>query len=296
MKKGLCIVLSALMIAFSFAACGKKPDKETPTKVDENGSAYIEVTDKDGNEVTSVLSDKDKAKADKNAAKTTTTASSVDTSKLEKEYSAIGNLSEDDMKSDKKDLIPNGTSIKKTSLRDDIIKKTVQSGKFTLKMTLQTASDGTMPVTLVSNGKKIAADMTLEGATIRAIFEDGKAYIVMPNAKVYFQMSSDDLGNIGDISSMVSSDGTYVSSTKVTKNGVEYTCEEYKSSDDTVIKYYFAGNEWKRMEVISDDEVAIYEIETLSSKADESVFSLSGYNDMTALLGQIDTTTTTKSK
>ncbi len=284
------------MIAFSFAACGKKPDKETPTKVDENGSAYIEVTDKDGNEVTSVLSDKDKAKADKNAAKTTTTASSVDTSKLEKEYSAIGNLSEDDMKSDKKDLIPNGTSIKKTSLRDDIIKKTVQSGKFTLKMTLQTASDGTMPVTLVSNGKKIAADMTLEGATIRAIFEDGKAYIVMPNAKVYFQMSSDDLGNIGDISSMVSSDGTYVSSTKVTKNGVEYTCEEYKSSDDTVIKYYFAGNEWKRMEVISDDEVAIYEIETLSSKADESVFSLSGYNDMTALLGQIDTTTTTKSK
>lgn len=296
MKKGLCIVLSALMIAFSFTACGKKPDKETPTKVDENGSAYIEVTDKDGNEVTSVLSDKDKAKADKNAAKTTTTASSVDTSKLEKEYSAIGNLSEDDMKSDKKDLIPNGTSIKKTSLRDDIIKKTVQSGKFTLKMTLQTASDGTMPVTLVSNGKKIAADMTLEGATIRAIFEDGKAYIVMPNAKVYFQMSSDDLGNIGDISSMVSSDGTYVSSTKVTKNGVEYTCEEYKSSDDTVIKYYFAGNEWKRMEVISDDEVAIYEIETLSSKADESVFSLSGYNDMTALLGQIDTTTTTKSK
>lgn len=284
------------MIAFSFAACGKKTDKETPTKVDENGSAYIEVTDKDGNEVTSVLSDKDKAKADKNAAKTTTTASSVDTSKLEKEYSAIGNLSEDDMKSDKKDLIPNGTSIKKTSLRDDIIKKTVQSGKFTLKMTLQTASDGTMPVTLVSNGKKIAADMTLEGATIRAIFEDGKAYIVMPNAKVYFQMSSDDLGNIGDISSMVSSDGTYVSSTKVTKNGVEYTCEEYKSSDDTVIKYYFAGNEWKRMEVISDDEVAIYEIETLSSKADESVFSLSGYNDMTALLGQIDTTTTTKSK
>ena len=284
------------MIAFSFTACGKKPDKETPTKVDENGSAYIEVTDKDGNEVTSVLSDKDKAKADKNAAKTTTTASSVDTSKLEKEYSAIGNLSEDDMKSDKKDLIPNGTSIKKTSLRDDIIKKTVQSGKFTLKMTLQTASDGTMPVTLVSNGKKIAADMTLEGATIRAIFEDGKAYIVMPNAKVYFQMSSDDLGNIGDISSMVSSDGTYVSSTKVTKNGVEYTCEEYKSSDDTVIKYYFAGNEWKRMEVISDDEVAIYEIETLSSKADESVFSLSGYNDMTALLGQIDTTTTTKSK
>lgn len=296
MKKGLCIVLSALMIVFSFVACGKKIDKETPTKVDENGSAYIEVTDKDGNEVTSVLSDKDKAKADKNAAKTTTTAGAIDTSKLEKEYSAIGNLSEEDLKSDKKDLIPDGTSIKKTSLRDDIIAKTIKSGKFTIKMTLQTASDGTMPVTLVSNGKKLAADMTIEGATIRAIFEDGKAYVVMPNAKMYFQMSSDDLGNIGDIGSMVDSDGTYVSSSKVKKNGVEYTCEEYKSADGTIIKYYFAKNEWKRMEVITDEEVAIYEIETLSSKADESIFSLKGYSDMTALLGQADLTTTTKKK
>ena len=59
MKKGLCIVLSALMIAFSFASCGKKDVSDEPTKIDENGSAYVEVTDKDGKEVTSVLSDKD---------------------------------------------------------------------------------------------------------------------------------------------------------------------------------------------------------------------------------------------
>ena len=49
MKKGLCIVLSALMIAFSFASCGKKDVSDKPTKIDENGSAYVEVTDKDGN-------------------------------------------------------------------------------------------------------------------------------------------------------------------------------------------------------------------------------------------------------
>lgn len=284
------------MIIFSFAACGKKIDKDTTTKVDENGSAYVEATDKDGNTVTSVLSDKEKSKADKNAAKTTTTAGSIDTSKLEKEYAAIGNLNEEDMKSDKKDLISDGTSIKKTSLRDDVIAKTLKSGKFTIKMTLQTASDGTMPVTLVSNGKKLAADMTIEGAMIRAIFDNGTAYIVLPNAKLYFQMSSEDLGSIGDFSSMVDSNGTYVSSTKVTKNGVEYTCEEYKSDDGTIIKYYFAKNEWKRMEVITDEEVAIYEIDTLSSKADESVFSLSGYSDMTPLLNQADLTSTTKKK
>ena len=61
MKKSLCIVLSALMIAVSFAACGKKiVNENTTTKVDENGSAYVEVTDKDGKTVTSVLSDKEK--------------------------------------------------------------------------------------------------------------------------------------------------------------------------------------------------------------------------------------------
>ena len=120
MKKGLCIVLSALMIAFSFASCGKKDVSDKPTKIDENGSAYVEVTDKDGNEVTSVLSDKDKAKADKNAAKdnkeTTTADTSELLSKVEAEASKVTNIDEKNLVSDKKDLISGGTEIKKTSM------------------------------------------------------------------------------------------------------------------------------------------------------------------------------------
>ena len=50
------------------------------------------------------------------------------------------------------------------------------------------------------------------------------------------------------------------------------------------------------MEVITEDEVAIYEISSFSNKADESIFSLKGYADMSALLGQLDTVTTTKKK
>ena len=80
-------------------------------------------------------------------------------------------------------------------------------------------------------------------------------------------------------------DGTYVGSTKIKINGNDGICEEYKYSDGNVIKYYFnSEKEWKCMEVITEDEVAIYGITSFSNKADESVFSLKGYEDMSDLL------------
>ena len=300
MKKGLCIVLSALMIAFSFASCGKKDVSDKPTKIDENGSAYVEVTDKDGNKVTSVLSNKDKAKADKNAAKdnkeTTTADTSELLSKVEAEASKVTNIDEKNLVSDKKDLISGGTEIKKTSMRDEIIAKTLKSGKFTLKMKMKTSSGVDNPVSLVFNGKKFAADITLNDMQVRAIFDNDNFYMVLPALKVYIKTSSDEAGNIGDLTNITDSNATYVGSTKVTVNGTEYTCEEYKSDNDSVVKYYFSSKkEWKRMEIINGEDVSIFEIESLSNKVDESVFSLKGYTDMTALaMGQANITTTTK--
>lgn len=300
MKKGLCIVLSALMIAFSFASCGKKDVSDKPTKIDENGSAYVEVTDKDGNEVTSVLSDKDKAKADKNAANDNKEMTTADTSellsKVEAEASKVTNIDEKNLVSDKKDLISGGTEIKKTSMRDEIIAKTLKSGKFTLKMKMKTSSGVDNPVSLVFNGKKFAADITLNDMQVRAIFDNDNVYMVFPALKVYIKTSSDEAGNIGDLTNITDSNATYVGSTKVTVNGTEYTCEEYKSDDDSVVKYYFSSKkEWKRMEIINGEDVSIFEIESLSNKVDESVFSLKGYTDMTSLvMGQANITTTTK--
>ena len=302
MKKSLCIVLSVLMIAVSFAACGKKiVNENTTTKVDENGAAYIEVTDKDGKTVTSVLSDKEKSEVEKQAeksnAKTTTMAASEAMSKIEQEMSGLTDFSEDDLKSNEKDLVDKGTEIKKTTLRDDVIIKALESGKFTLNMTLKAASNADTPVVLVSNGDKIAADMTMNGSKVRMIIDNDGVYVVLPTAKMYVKMSSDEIGNMDELKNIASSDGTYVGSTKVKINGEDHTCEEYKSSDGTVIKYYFnSKKEWKRMEVISEDEVAIYEITSFSNKADESIFSLNGYADMSALLGQMDMVTTTKKK
>lgn len=302
MKKSLCIVLSALMIAVSFAACGKKiVNENTTTKVDEKGSAYVEVTDKDGKTVTSVLSDKEKSEVEKQAeksnAKTTTMAASEAMSKIEQEMSGLTDFSEDDLKSNEEDLVDKGTEIKKTTLRDDVIVKALESGKFTLNMTLKAASNADTPVVLVSNGDKIAADMTMNGSKVRMIIDNDGVYVVLPTAKMYVKMSSDEIGNMDELKNIASSDGTYVGSTKVKINGEDHTCEEYKSSDGTVIKYYFnSKKEWKRMEVITEDEAAIYEITSFSNKADESIFSLKGYADMSALLGQMDMVTTTTKK
>lgn len=290
------------MIAVSFAACGKKiVNENTTTKVDENGSAYVEVTDKDGKTVTSVLSDKEKSEVEKQAeksnAKTTTMAASEAMSKIEQEMSGLTDFSEDDLKSNEEDLVDKGTEIKKTSLRDDVIVKALESGKFTLNMTLKAASNADTPVVLVSNGKKIAADMTMNGSKVRMIIDDDGVYVVLPTANMYVKMSSDEIGNMDELKNIASSDGTYVGSTKVKINGEDHTCEEYKSSDGTVIKYYFnSKKEWKRMEVITEDEAAIYEITSFSNKADESIFSLKGYADMSPLLGQLDTVTTTTKK
>ena len=307
MKKGLCIVLSALMIAFSFASCGKKDVSDKPTKIDENGSAYVEVTDKDGNEVTSVLSDKDKAKADKNAAKdnknnnnTTAVDASELASKAEGAMSGFTNVDEKDIQSDKKDLIKDGTSTKKTSLRDDVIIKTSKTRKFTLKAKIKAASGENTPVTCVTNGKKFAYDITKNGSQVRIIMDGNNLYLLLPAIKWYVKMSTDDIGleSMDDMmSNLASTEDKYVGSTKVKINCEDHTCEEYKSSDGTVIKYYFnSKKEWKRMEVITEDEVAIYEITSFSNKADESIFSLNGYADMSALLGQMDMVTTTTKK
>lgn len=303
MKKGLCIVLSALMIAFSFASCGKKDVSDEPTKIDENGSAYVEVTDKDGKEVTSVLSDKDKSKADKKAAKdnkeTTTADASEIASKAEGAISGFTNVDEKDIQSDKKDLIKDGTSTKKTSLRDDVIIKTSKTGKFTLKAKIKASSGDDTPVTCVTNGKKFAYDMTKNGSQIRIIMDGNNLYLLLPAIKWYVKMSTDDIGleSMDDMmSNLASTEDKYVGSTKVTVNGTEYTCEEYKNSDGRITNYYFdKNNNWKRIEGINGDEVTIMEIDSFSGKVDDNVFSLKGYTDMTAIaMGQANITTTTK--
>lgn len=291
MKKGLCIILSALMLIFTFASCGKDEVDDTPTKVDNDGNAYVEVTGEDGETATSVLSNEEKSKIDKKKESTTkgdSAATEADVEKalsqVQKEYEGLEDLDENDFKSDKGDLIQEGTSIKKTTLREDVVLKQFKDGKFTLKMKLKSSSAEEMPMTVASDGEKLAADVTMKGASIRLLIQDDGVYAVLPSAKLYIKYTSDEIGGLEDLKNLANTNDSFVSSTKVKLDGKDATCEEYKTTDGITMKYYFVNNEWKRMETISGEDVAIYEIESLSSKVDSNLFSLKGYKDMTALI------------
>ena len=68
---------------------------------------------------------------------------------------------------------------------------------------------------------------------------------------------------------------TYVKSTKVKDGKTTYTCEEYKTPDGKINKYYFnEKNEWKRWEVIDDKEITVFVIDSLSTSVDKSMFKI----------------------
>ena len=321
MKKGLCIILSALMIALTFSACSKKGGDDAAdvtTQVNEEGSVYVNVTeengvektDKEGEEVTSVLSDEEASKIDKQKEKTTSTTLKLDEDLLS------GMMDEDaalDITAAAEDILPEGTTTKNTTIFEDKVQKTIKSGKFTLDMNV--ASGGTkMPMKLVFDEDRMYATFTFNGVQCGFIYMDGKTYILMPNlfigSKVYMEFSEADesmkemFDSFGDISG---NGGTYVGSSTVKVGKTEYICEEYKNEDGDVFKYYFQGKDWKRYECKTADGNMVYEINDFSSKVDKNVFSLKGYTKMSedsleSLLGggmgagTGSTTTTTKKR
>lgn len=308
------------MIALTFSACSKKngKDADVTTQVNEEGSAYVNVTEKNGDgktdkageEVTSVLSDEEASKIDKKKEKTTSTTLKLDEDLLN------GMMEEDaalDITAAAEDILPEGTTTKNTTIFEDKVQKTLKSGKFTLDMNV--TSGGTkMPMKLVFDKDRMYATFTFSGVQCGFIYMDGKTYILMPNlfvgSKVYMEYSEADdsmkemFDSFGDISG---NGGKYVGSTKVKVGKTEYVCEEYKNEDGDVFKYYFQGNDWKRYECKTADGNMVYEINDFSGKVDKNVFSLKGYTKMSedaleSLLGggmgagTGSTTTTTKKR
>lgn len=311
MKKGLCIILSALMLACSFTACSKKGniDENATTMLDENGKAYVNVTDKNGESVTdkegetvtSVLSDKERKKIEQAMAKTsgktsdestTTTAKDKTTKKSDEKSTTLeinSKVMEEVTKEDfdftaaPKDLYEEGTTLaKKTTLFEDRVQKTLKTGKFTIKMNIA-AGGSKMPMTLAFDKDRMYASVDMNGMQAGMLYMNNTAYMLFPNffkgVKVYMEYpdmkeSMDDI--FGSFDQIADNGQKYVGSSKVKDGKTELTCEEYKA-EGTVFKYYFKGNDWVRYECIGDEETMVYEISELTGKVDSSLFSLKGY-------------------
>lgn len=294
MKKGFCIVLATLLAVTSLAACGKKNavDADSTTHTNADGSAYVEVTDKngeavtdkEGETVTSVLSDKEvskiakeKSKEDKKNSSTTSTKKSGNG-----ETTTIGSfedLANSDMEitAAPENTLPEGTTVKEVSkktLRETVIVKAIKNQKFTLKTNI-VSGENKIPATIAFDGEDICMDVTYSGWNMRLLMLDGKTYLIFPAMKIYYDAgeSEDTLGNFSDLGS----EQTYVKTTKVG----DLTCEEY-SSNGATIKYYFDKDEnWTRWESVDEDGTAtVFEVSSFTDKVDSNLFSLKGFTKL----------------
>ncbi|MBR3835504.1 MAG: hypothetical protein IKJ69_01790 [Clostridia bacterium] len=293
MKKGLCAVLSLVMIIASFAAC-KKIDNERPTNINSDGDAYINVTDKDGNDVTdaagevvtSVINSDDQNKTDKTN-KTNkndkTSATNGNNPTLPSELDQIINAEDFNPIAKPDDLLEEGTTVaKKTTLREDVIGNAFEKKKYTLSMNI-VGEDGEMPAMVVMNGDDFALSVDYQGMPIKMIIKDGKTYIAFSLATSRFYMETDEIIDAGEMTPNTEKH-TYVGTSNVKDGDKTYVCEEYKTDSGLTVKYYFLGKKWVRYEAVNGDEVAIFKVNEFKDKADKSIFDLKGYTkfDMNA--------------
>ncbi|MBP3442485.1 MAG: hypothetical protein J6L62_06735 [Clostridia bacterium] len=277
MKKSLCIILSLMMILFTFAACGEKEGEDFEFVTGANGQYVL---DDEGNKVTKPI-EKDKDGNPITSTTTTTTTAAPDKNKPSGGTASkdpVENLENFNPNASPEDLLDEGTETKKTTLRDDVIIKALKDKKFTMSMTV-IGTDTEIPTTITMDGERFGASLSMNGIDFRVLNMNGKSYVAFDymGMKMYMETEGEDLG-MGDLmDSTAKEDQVYVKTTTVKDGNKTYTCEEYKSSDGIVTKYYFEGKKWVRQEVIDGETISISEIGDFKSTVDDSIFDLTGY-------------------
>lgn len=324
MKKSLCIILSAAIIAITLCSCSIIKDKDVLNSymyTDTKGNTYQYATDTDGNIVTKedgekettagsasgagsaandmtvLVTDSDgnyvtnkdgsavTSKMDSSALieaaekmmgeTTTKKASSSNNSSTKKNETTTKNSSNTGSSSD--DLLDEGNKTSKTNLKEKVIDPIIKSGTFTIGCDI-IANSVSLPTTLAFKNKDFSITVKMSGLEFRIFSNSGKYYLAMPTLGRYGEIDKDTFGDFSSSSEIINKKATYVKSTKV-KNGSEtYTCEEYKSSDGTITKYYFnSKNEWKRWETIDGDQVGVFVVNSFAKGAKSSLFEVSKF-------------------
>lgn len=280
MKKSLCIILSLMIILFAFAACGGKEGEDFEFVTGANGQYII---DEDGNKVTKPI-EKDKDGNPITSTTTTTTTAAPDKNKPSggtASQDPVENLQNFNPNASPEDLLDEGTEAKKTTLRDDVIVKALKNKKFTMSMTV-IGTDTEIPTTITMDGERFGASLSMNGIDARLLNMDGKSYLAFNymGMKMYMEAEGEDLGMGNLMDSTAKDDQVYVKTTTVKDGDKTYTCEEYKSPDGIVTKYYFEGKKWVRQEVIDGETISISEIGDFKSTVDDSIFDLKGYTKL----------------
>ncbi len=233
---------------------GKGDNKDGKDSTDVNNQTFV-VTDKNGKDVT-----------DKNGNSVTT--------KIDE--SILTSTQKTDGSADK--ALPEGQKISNTTLAKTKVEPVLKGGTFTIKGKMS-VEGMQLPVTIAFRNKKdFSMEMSYSVLSVRMFSNGGKYYMALPTMKKYTQTTSDmiDLEELGDPTKAFNPDGTTYQKTTSVKDGkVTYTCEQYKTKEGAIIKYFFdSKGDWKRMELKEDGETVIWKIDSFSNKADDKLFNV----------------------
>lgn len=313
MKKSLSIVLCVVMIALTFCSCKfvktKEPEvkdettttttsvattektKEEKTKKDEKTTADAEsitvfVTDKNGEVVTKKdgtpktekldLEELQKQFEEEMSKQSTTKKAGEKTTKKNGQSTTTASSSELGTQGTTEDLLPEGTKIENTTLMKSVVEPVLKSGTYTIKGNIKAAGQAIAAVIAFRNeAKDYSATLSMGPISVRCFSNNGKYYMALPTMGRYAEISADDVGEIGDISdSFKDKEAKYVKTTKVKSGKDTYTCEEYKTSTGTAKYYFNSKNEWKRMELVEDGAILVWEITSFTKSADKLLFEV----------------------
>ena len=286
---------------------------EVITKIDENGEVYVEYTDVNGNNATKVNPEniiplpEDLPQGDKEA------LDNLYKDYLENPDAFFEETTGDGLKL-YDGLVPENKFVKtEVKLNDkgrpdrgdaEQYTKIFENNTFTFKVNVRSTVDGNTvdtPMSWIKSGNdmliEVVAPFDESGNAIKGsiLYKGGKCYMIMPSMKVYYELPkemADEMFNTDMINealegSEVADDNVYKASYNVTLNGKTYSCDVFESKDGktTNKNYYDAKGNIVRTEMISGEDVNIWEIVELSDKADASNFVIpSGLINMTAFI------------
>ncbi len=135
-------------------------------------------------------------------------------------------------------------------------------------------------MTMVSSDDRVAFKMNYESMSSTTIMKEDKMYIVSDDTQTVMIMPfglddiEDELDDTSQLQDIDASSMDYIGRGTGTFMGNTRDYEEYRVDDNERIFYYFDGNSLDGMEIVSDSDTTIIDVEVMTDDVDESIFDI----------------------
>ena len=170
--------------------------------------------------------------------------------------------------------------------------------KFTMDVNMKVTTGGVetiAPFVFMKNGDDIFFETAMpredgKGSTrLNFLLLDGNCYLIIPSMRAYMMIPQETAGETmiptEALEAFDEVEGTYLQSYMVEIDGKTYLCDVYENGEATTKRYYL-GNQLKRIETVSGNDMNIMEFNSVSTSVDESKFTApTNYMDISTITG-----------